>query len=44
MTAPTPPCHPGTWTKEQVGDMMMRLSQNRWQVPWGIDPATYEPA
>ncbi len=36
--------HPGTWTKEQASSMMTRLSQNRWQVPWGIDPATYEPA
>lgn len=35
--------HPGTWTKEQAGDMMSRLSANGWRVPFGITPATYTP-
>lgn len=35
--------HPGTWTKEQAGDMMSRLSANGWRVPFGITPATYVP-
>lgn len=35
--------HPGTWTFEQASSMMARLAQNRWQVPFGIDPATYDP-
>lgn len=35
--------HPGTWTKEQAGDMMSRLSANGWRVPFGITPATYAP-
>ncbi|WP_314945118.1 DEAD/DEAH box helicase [Olsenella uli] len=35
--------HPGLWTFDQASAMMTRLAQNRWQVPWGIDPATYEP-
>lgn len=35
--------HPGLWTFDQASAMMTRLAQNRWQVPWDIDPATYEP-
>lgn len=35
--------HPGLWTFDQASAMMTRLAQNRWQVPWSIDPATYEP-
>lgn len=35
--------HPGTWTKEQAGAMMARLARNRWTVPAGVDPASYEP-
>lgn len=33
----------GLWTFEQASEMMGRLAQNRWRVPWGIDPATYAP-
>jgi hypothetical protein len=35
--------HPGTWTFDQASDMMGRLAQNRWRVPFGITPATYVP-
>ena len=35
--------HPGLWTFDQASAMMTRLAQNRWMVPWDIDPATYEP-
>lgn len=35
--------HPGTWTFAAASDMMGRLSANRWRVPAGVDPATYEP-
>lgn len=35
--------HPGTWTKKQASSMMSRLANNRWMVPRGVDPATYEP-
>ena len=33
----------GTWTFEQASAMMGRLANNRWRVPWGIDPLTYVP-
>lgn len=36
--------HPGLWTFEQASNMMSRLAMNRWMVPFGIDPATYDPA
>lgn len=36
--------HPGLWTFDQASAMMTRLAANRWQVPWDVDPATYEPA
>jgi superfamily II DNA or RNA helicase len=35
--------HPGTWTFDQASDMMGRLAQNRWRVPFGITPETYVP-
>jgi len=35
--------HPGTWTFAQASAMMSRLAQNRWRVPVGVDPATYDP-
>ena len=31
------------WTFEQASNMMSILAQNRWQVPRGIDPASYVP-
>ena len=33
----------GLWTFEQASQMMGALAQNRWRVPWGIDPASYVP-
>ena len=33
----------GLWTFEQASQMMGVLAQNRWRVPWGIDPTTYVP-
>ena len=33
----------GLWTFEQASQMMGRLAQNKWRVPWGIDPSTYVP-
>lgn len=33
----------GLWTFEQASQMMGMLAQNRWRVPWGIDPSTYVP-
>ena len=33
----------GLWTFEQASQMMGILSQNKWRVPWNIDPATYVP-
>nr|WP_129583202.1 hypothetical protein [Olsenella phocaeensis] len=35
--------HPGTWTFAAASDMMGRLAANRWRVPTGVDPTTYEP-
>lgn len=31
------------WTFEQASSMMGILAQNRWRVPWNIDPQTYVP-
>lgn len=33
----------GLWTFEQASYMMGVLAQNRWRVPWGMNPATYVP-
>ena len=33
----------GLWTFEQASQMMGRLAQNKWRVPWGIDPSSYIP-
>lgn len=33
----------GLWTFEQASNMMGVLAQNKWRVPWGIDPANYVP-
>lgn len=33
----------GLWTFEQASNMMSMLAQNRWRVPWGINPASYVP-
>lgn len=33
----------GLWTFEQASYMMGVLAQNRWKVPWNIDPSTYVP-
>lgn len=33
----------GLWTFEQASQMMGILAQNRWRLPWNIDPATYVP-
>lgn len=33
----------GTWTFEQASQMMGRLAQNKWRVPWGVNPKTYVP-
>ena len=33
----------GLWTFKQASDMMGRLAQNRWRVPYDINPATYVP-
>jgi hypothetical protein len=31
------------WTFEQASQMMGVLAQNRWRVPWNINPQTYVP-
>lgn len=33
----------GLWTFDQASNMMGRLANNRWRVPWGIDPTSYVP-
>ena len=33
----------GLWTFEQASNMMSRLAQNRWRVPWDVNPQTYVP-
>ena len=33
----------GLWTKEEAGDMITALSDNRWHVPKGINAKTYKP-
>ena len=33
----------GLWTFEQASYVMGVLAQNRWRVPWGMNPATYVP-
>lgn len=33
----------GLWTFEQASQMMSRLAQNRWRVPWDVNPSTYVP-
>lgn len=33
----------GLWTFEQASQMMGILAQNKWRVPWGIDPSSYRP-
>jgi len=33
----------GLWTFEQASNMMSILAQNRWRVPYNINPATYMP-
>lgn len=33
----------GLWTFEQASYMMGVLAQNKWRVPWGMNPATYVP-
>ena len=33
----------GLWTFDQASQMMSVLAQNRWRVPYHIDPATYVP-
>lgn len=33
----------GLWTFEQASQMMGILANNRWRVPWDIDPSTYVP-
>jgi superfamily II DNA or RNA helicase len=33
----------GLWTFEQASAMMGRLAQNKWRVPWDVNPATYVP-
>ena len=36
--------HVGTWTFEQAGHMIQRISANGWRgVPKGVDPKTYKP-
>ena len=33
----------GTWTKQEAGDMITRISENRWMVPFEIVPSQYSP-
>jgi superfamily II DNA or RNA helicase len=33
----------GTWTKQEAGDMITRISENRWMVPFEIVPSQYYP-
>ena len=35
--------HPGTWTFDQANRMMSILADNRWRLPYWIDPRTYDP-
>lgn len=35
--------HVGEWSFTSASKMISRLSYNRWQVPHGVDPATYVP-
>ena len=36
--------HVGTWTFEQAGHMIQRISANGWRsAPKGVDPKTYTP-
>ena len=35
--------HVGSWSKEAATRMISRISMNRWMVPHGINPATYDP-
>ena len=35
--------HVGEWSFDAANKMISRLANNRWQVPVGVDPATYKP-
>ncbi len=35
--------HVGTWTFEQASNMITRISNNNWYVPYGIKPEAYIP-
>ena len=35
--------HVGEWTNEQASKMITRISNNRWMVPFGINPREYRP-
>lgn len=35
--------HVGTWSFDAAKKMIDRIAGNNWNVPWEIDPATYEP-
>lgn len=35
--------HVGEWSFDAANKMISRLANNRWQVPAGVDPATYKP-
>jgi len=35
--------HVGTWSFQSATNMITRLANNNWRVPYGINPATYQP-
>ena len=35
--------HVGGWSKEAANKMISRISMNRWMVPRGVNPASYDP-
>lgn len=35
--------HVGTWEKEEASNMISRISANRWKIPHGVDPESYQP-
>lgn len=36
-------CHVGQWPFDAASRMIARIAANGWKVPYGIDPAAYEP-
>lgn len=35
--------HVGTWEKEEASNMISRIQANRWRIPRGVDPESYQP-